>query len=60
MHSSASTTLSTRPGRRGSAVGAAMLAIAGNVLVVVILGVAALVALGAAVLVFGGGFSDLV
>lgn len=40
--------------------GAALLAIAGNVLVVVIVGLAALAALAGAVLVFGRGFAGLV
>ncbi len=59
MHSTAATALSQRPARRVSPLGAALLAIAGNVLVVAILGLTALVALGAAVLVFGGGLADL-
>lgn len=56
MHSTASTALPKRPGspgRRVPALGAALLAIAGNVLVVAILGLAALAVLAAAVLVFG-------
>lgn len=54
MHSTA-TVATSRPGGRGlSTIGAALLAIAGNVLVVAILAVGAIVALGAAVVVFGG------
>ncbi|MCW3492886.1 hypothetical protein [Microbacterium sp. SSM24] len=60
MHSTATTALSRGRAPRASAVGAALLAIAGNVLVVAILGLAALVTLAAAVLVFGGGLADLV
>lgn len=60
MHSTAPTTFASRPARRVSAMGAALLAIAGNMLVVAILGLAAVVAVGAAVLVFGRGFADLV
>jgi hypothetical protein len=60
MHSTAATTLPNRPARRVTAMGAALLAIAGNVLVVAILALAALAAIGAAVLVFGEGFASLV
>ncbi|MGL4254768.1 MAG: hypothetical protein ACRCSL_00445 [Microbacterium sp.] len=58
MHTTATTTLPNRPAQRASAVGAALLAIAGNALVVVILGVAAAIVVGAAVLVFGGGLAE--
>lgn len=51
MHSTATTTVRATPAGR---IGAALLAIAGNVLVVVILAVAAVAAVGAAVVVFGG------
>ncbi|WP_235566962.1 hypothetical protein [Microbacterium sp. Root180] len=58
MHSTATTTLPNGPARRVSSLGAALLAIAGNVLVLVILGVAAVIVAGAAVLVFGGGLAE--
>lgn len=51
MHSTASTTVRTTSAGR---VGAALLAIAGNALVVVILGVAVLATVAAAAVVFGG------
>lgn len=51
MHSTATTTVRANPSGR---VGAALLAIAGNVLVVVILAAAAVAAVAAAAVVFGG------
>lgn len=54
MHSTATVATSRTGGRGLSTLGAALLAIAGNVLVVAILAVGAIVALGAAVVVFGG------
>ena len=58
MHSTVSTTLRTTPGRRIPALGAALLAVAGNILVVTILAVAALVVVGAAAYVFGAGLLE--
>lgn len=53
MHSTANPTIAHSTARRIPALGAALLAIAGNVLVVAILGIATLVTLGAAAYVFG-------
>lgn len=60
MYSTARTPAAPRPDTRTEIVGAAVLAIAGNILVAVILAAAAAAAVAAAVLIFGEGLAAIV